>query len=102
MLEASEALYERVTATPSSSGAEALAALWASAVSTLALVDAHADELHEKVARPVWGHISNAVERIAGSEAYQPEAHGLPSLDAVIGLLRRLSDSPFPEAEGKE
>src|SRR5258708_26558955 len=78
MLAQSEALFELVQGTPPDSEAVTLAALWAATEATIMLFDAHADELHEKVEQPVWGHISNAVERLAGSPAYVPGTSGLP------------------------
>jgi hypothetical protein len=102
MLSQSEALFELVQATPSTSGAAALGALWAATLATIALYDAHAEALHDKVEQPVWGHISNAVERIVDADAYVPGTDGLPSIDALLGILERLWASRFPEVKQKE
>jgi hypothetical protein len=56
MLAQSEALYETVGATPSSSDAAALGELWAATRATIDFYDTHAGALHEKVEQPVWGH----------------------------------------------
>ncbi|MBW5434539.1 ATP-binding protein [Bradyrhizobium canariense] len=93
----SEALYELVQATPSDSDADKLAALWSASDATITLFDAHADELDERVGRPVWGHISNAVERLASSAAYVPGASSMPTVEALLTVLRRLWTSRFPE-----
>ncbi len=102
MIAHSEALYEKVGATPSSSDAAALGVLWAAAWATIDFYDTHAGALHEKVEQPVWGHISNAVERIAGAKAYVPGADGMPLIDELLGVLRRLWASRFPEPQDKE
>lgn len=102
MLAQSEALYELVQQTPLESGAGKLAALWTATEATIALFDAYDGELHKQVEQPVWGHVSNAVERIAGGEAYVPSSEGLPGIDVLLALLRRLWASRFPEPrEGK-
>lgn len=97
MLALSEALYEKVQATPSASEGAAFAELWAAAVETLAFWDANAAALDAKVEQPVWGHISNAVERIAGAAAYAPAIDGMPSMEQLLATLRRLWASRFPQ-----
>ena len=101
MLAQSEALYEKVGATPSSIDAVALGELWAVTRATIDLYETHASALHEKVEQPVWGHISNAVERIAGAKAYVPGTDGMPLIDELLGVLRRLWASRFPEPKDK-
>ncbi|MVT70000.1 ATP-binding protein [Bradyrhizobium pachyrhizi] len=102
MLAQSEALYELVQATPSDGDADKLAELWSATVATITLFDAHAGELHERVEQPVWGHISNAAERLAGSNAYEPGKSGLPTIEEFLALLRRLWSSRFPEPKEDE
>lgn len=97
MLEQSEALYDLVQQTPGTSDAAALAALWAATEATIALFDSTASQLNERVEQPVWGHISNAVEQIAGSAAYAPDVEGLPTVAELLAVLRRLWASRFPE-----
>lgn len=102
MLAQSETLDDRVQQTPSNSAAAEIAALWSEVETTIALFDAHASELHDNLEQPVWGHISNAVERIAGSEAYVPGAVGLPTIEALLAVLRRLWTSRFPEPKAND
>ncbi|MCJ2031329.1 ATP-binding protein [Methylobacterium sp. J-043] len=102
MLSRSEALYEKVEATPASSGGMALAELWAKVSATIAFYDAQVDALHEKVEQPVWGHVSNAVERIASAKAYAPGVEGMPPIEELLEVLRRLWASRFPEAREKD
>ena len=100
MLSRSEALYEKVQATPSTSNGAGLAELWAAAVQTLEFWDANAGSLDAKLEQPVWGHISNAVERIAGAPAYAPGVDGMPPVEELLSLLVRLWASRFPEFKG--
>lgn len=100
-LSQSEALYDRVHATPSASDPTALAALWAATLATVSMYDINAAALHEKVEQPVWGNVSNAVERIVDADAYVPGTDGLPSLDELLGILERLWASRFPEPREK-
>ncbi|HEU5068447.1 MAG TPA: hypothetical protein VFT61_09705, partial [Sphingomicrobium sp.] len=102
MVNQSEALNELLNATPSTSDAAALVSLWALTLTTIKLYDENAASLHEKVEQPVWGHISNAVERITECEAYVPGADGLPSIEALLGILERLWTSRFPVPEEKQ
>lgn len=97
MLSQSEALYEKVGTTPSACDGVELAELWAEALATITFYDAHTDTLHAKVERPAWGHISNAIERIAGAPAYAPGVDGMPSVEELLAVLRRLWASRFPE-----
>ena len=99
VLAQSETLSDLVQQTPGDGDVAALAALWAEVEATVALFDAHAHELNENLEQPVWGHISNAVERIAGNGSYIPGADGLPPLYLLLSVLRRLWTSRFPESE---
>ncbi|WP_234879227.1 ATP-binding protein [Sinorhizobium americanum] len=97
MLARSEALAERVRQTSSQSDATTLSALWRETEATIAMFDANATVLHASVEQPVWGNISNAVERISGSDSYGPGVDGMPSIDVLLRVLRRLWTSRFPE-----
>ncbi|MBY6046704.1 ATP-binding protein [Vannielia litorea] len=99
MLSRTEALYEKVQATPLANDAATLADLWAEVQATIAFWDANADALNAKVEQPVWGHISNAVERIAGAKAYESGVDAMPPIEELLTVLRRLWASRFPEAE---
>ena len=96
VLEASDGLEERVGATPTTSDAAELAALWAEAMALLELIDADPD-LHAQVHHAAWGNLSNAVQRVASSPNFAPATYGLPSLDSLFVVLDRLSASPYPE-----
>lgn len=77
---------------------EKLAALWAAIMSTVDSIDrASPGDLHPELLQSAWGIVSNGVEGVAQSPAYDPDAPGLPSLDALIALLDRLCASPYPE-----
>lgn len=102
MVDQSEVLAERVRQTSSQSDAAALSALWLATEATISLFDANAASLHASVEQPVWGTVSNAIEMIAGGEAYVPEDDGMPSLDLLLGVLGRLWTSRFPELKGAD
>ncbi len=99
MLARSEALYEMLDSMPQESGGTALGELWAEVLATIDFYDTHVDALHEKIEQPVWGHISNAVERIASSGDYGPGSDGMPSVEEMLDVLSRLWASPFPEVD---
>ncbi|NTU49991.1 MAG: ATP-binding protein, partial [Desulfobulbaceae bacterium] len=96
VFEASEVLHELLDRTPSDSSASDLAALWRDSVKLIAMIDASSD-LHDRLGHSAWGHISNAVERVASSRNYNPDKDGLPDLGSMIAVLERLSSSPYPE-----
>ena len=100
ILDESNALDAKYKASLSESEASVLAALWSDAVALTASMDANPG-LHEQVDRSAWGHIANAVERVASSPNYSPGADGLPDLDTIFALLGRLSASKYPEPSGK-
>ncbi|MCO4053186.1 MAG: ATP-binding protein [Bosea sp.] len=102
MLSQSEALYGLVQTTPPASDMAALVALWKATLATIHMYDDNAAALHEKVEQPVWGHISNAVERIVEADAYVPGTEDMPSLDELLGILERLWASRFPEPREKD
>lgn len=102
VLSASDALHELVQNTPPNCDQEALALLWKQADDLVRQVSEHCKVLDDKVARPAWGHISNAVELIASNSSYDPSAESLPSLEILFQLLHRLSASRFPEHDGVE
>lgn len=101
VLDASDALYASVNATPSDSYAVKLATLWSEAMALLALIDANPG-LHKQVDHSAWGHVSNAVERVASSQNFDPGVDGLPDLDTMLAVLARLSASKYPEPRGDE
>ena len=96
VLNASNALNAKYQATPGDSEPATLAALWSDAMAMTAMPDDNPG-LHDQVDRSAWGHIANAVERVASSPNYVPDADGLPDLDAMFAVLGRLSSSKYPE-----
>lgn len=96
ILDASDALYAQLQATPSTASPTDLASLWRAALALLALVDENPD-LPDQADRASWGNVSNAVERVAASDNYTPGEDGLPELPEVFAVLRRLSNSKYPE-----
>jgi hypothetical protein len=96
ILDASDRLHSKVKDTPSDSDTVKLAELWSAAVALLSMVEANTD-LHGRVEHSAWGHISNAVERVASSPNYVPGTDGLPDLETMFTFLRRLSLSKYPE-----
>lgn len=96
ILDASNALDAKFKATPGGSEVAALAALWSDATALMGLVDDNPG-LHRQVDHSAWGHISNAVERVASSQNYAPGIEGLPDLDTIFAVLDRLSSSRYPE-----
>lgn len=99
VLDASNALHSSVNATPATSDSAKLATLWSEAKALLALIDANPG-LHGDVDHSAWGHVSNAVERVASSRNFSPSADGLPDLDMLLTVLARLSASKYPEPQG--
>ena len=97
VLDASNALYALVEGTPSDSQPNDLAALWRDSMALLDLIDANAG-LPDQLDRSAWGHVANAVERVASSRHYSPGADGLPDLATIIAVLERLSSSPYPDS----
>ena len=74
---------------------------WLVTAALLALLDANPG-LHDQVDHSAWGHISNAVERVASSRNFTPGMGGLPDLDKMLALLARLSISKYPEPREDE
>lgn len=96
VFDASNALDALVNGTPSDSSAPDLATLWGNAMALLALIDTN-PELHDQVDRSAWGHLSNAVERVASGPNYVPGVAGLPDLATMFSVLDRLSSSQYPK-----
>ncbi|MCG7996252.1 MAG: ATP-binding protein [Candidatus Thiodiazotropha taylori] len=95
ILAASDTLYTHIGQTPTTSSAHKLAGLWKESLELIALIDLHPG-LHELVYRSAWGHISNAIERMASSENYSPGLNNLPDLTELFIVLERLSSNQYP------
>jgi hypothetical protein len=77
--------------------------LWRSTRAVVAIIDRavnpapHAELLHSS-----WGAVSNAIERIATSDKFDPASDGHPDLDTLFTLVSHLGRSEYPEARGDE
>jgi hypothetical protein len=101
VLDASDALHAHVERTTSSSPASELAELWDEAMQLVGLIDANPG-LHDQLDHSAWGHVANAVERIASSPNFTPSADGLPALSTMLAVLERLSSSRYPQSREGE
>jgi len=95
--DASNALGAKYGPIGAASEAPTLAAVWSDAVALIAMVDGSSG-LHSQVEHSAWGHVANAVERIASSPNYVPGTGGLPDLDTMFAVLGRLSSCKHPES----
>jgi len=95
---ASRLVEDAVKGLPGEADASALVILWEHATSLARLLEsAVTPPPHPQLAHSSWGALSNAVEKLAASKAYEPGASGLPELNELIDLIDRLSASPYPE-----
>ena len=92
VLDALDALKASVNATPDTSEAAKLATLWSEAAALIALIDANPG-LHGQISQSALVYISNAVERVASSDFYDPCSDGLPDLDVLFAVLARLYEN---------
>lgn len=95
ILDASDALHEKVQAAKGVSDDSTLASLWADAADLVTKLDA-SPALDSRVDQAAWGHVSNAVELVATYQNYQPGKDGLPDLEMMLSMLTRLSASKYP------
>ncbi|OAX65036.1 hypothetical protein A6R71_09870 [Xanthomonas translucens pv. arrhenatheri] len=96
---ASRLVEDAVKGLPEDADASTLVILWEHAASLSRLLDAAATPPpHPQLAHSSWGALSNAVEKLAASKAYEPGTSGLPELNELIDLIDRLSTSPYPES----
>lgn len=95
VLDASETLYGLLKRTQSDSAAPQFAALWNQAVALLALLDT-SPTVSELTSRSAWGHVGNAIERVASGVNHMPSQDGMPELATMFTMLDRLSASPYP------
>jgi hypothetical protein len=95
---ASRLVEDAVKGLPEDADALALVVLWEHATSLARLLDAAVTPPpHPQLVHSSWGALSNAVEKLTASKAYEPGASGLPELNELIDLIDRLSASPYPE-----
>lgn len=94
----SRALEDLLNAWPEAPEAYRVTELWDASRHVVVSLDTLSTEAaHVEVRRAGWGGVSNAVEKIAGAEAYDPDAAGHPGLNDLLTLLDRLIASEFPE-----
>ncbi|MEX8504900.1 hypothetical protein [Leptothrix ochracea] len=98
VLDARQALDVLLKQTSESASADLLARLWDQVLATVTAIDGLAVPANEATLHAAWGNISNALERIAGAENYDP-ANMHPTLAAFLGLLDRLAQSVYPEPQ---
>ena len=95
---ASRALEDTLKPGQTSDTAEGLAALWRLTRTLVETIDVAQDpEPHPETLHSSWGAVSNAIERIAKSPAYDPSGPEQPGLDTILNLIERLGVSPYPE-----
>jgi hypothetical protein len=100
VLDARQALDVLLKQAAESASADLLAHLWDQVLATVAAIDGLTAPAHEATLHAAWGNISNALERIAGAENYDP-ANSHPTLAALMGMLDRLAQSVYPEPRPK-
>jgi hypothetical protein len=81
--------------------ADAVRQLWTRAAAVVAAIDTlTVPTPHERVLHASWGSVSNAVEKIVQSEHYHEDVSGHPSQAALLEVLNRMADSPYPAERG--
>jgi hypothetical protein len=77
---------------------EDLERIWQAIEATVDAIAASGDPPpHPQTLHASWGSISNGVERVVKSDAYDPDRKGYPDLDVLLKLIEQLMVSPFPE-----
>ena len=95
---ASRALEDALKPGQMADTVEGLAALWRLTRTLVEIIDAAQNpESHPETLHSSWGAVSNAVECIAKSAAYDPSSSEQPSLDTILTQIERLQASPHPE-----
>jgi hypothetical protein len=101
--EAESRLAEALKQSPRELDSVQIAALWHDIQTGLATVQKFASTPpHPQLLHAFWGTVSNVVERIAGSKAFDSGADSKPALRDVLHLLLELAQSPYPEAREKQ
>lgn len=91
-------LEEVVRGWPKDAGSHQVADLWQAAARVVGTIDRLTGRsLHTETLHATWGSISNAVEKIAEADAYEPDKAEHPRLSELLGLLDRMALSPYPE-----
>lgn len=80
---------------------EAISELWTLTVAVISTIDRlTGTSPHERVLHASWGSVSNAVAKIVQSEHYSNSLPGHPSHAALVEVLDRMAQSPYPEEWG--
>lgn len=91
-------LDDLVRSWPKDAGSQQVAAIWQATEQVVKTVDGIVNlSPHPETLHATWGSISNAVEKIAETGAYEPADKEHPSLPELLGLLDRMGLSPYPE-----
>lgn len=102
ILDARQALDVSLKEASENATAESIALLWIQVLTTVEAIDGLTIPAHEATLHAAWGNISNALERIAGVEQYDPEKAEHPTLAALLALLDRLAQSAYPVPRSDE
>jgi hypothetical protein len=80
---------------------DAVRQLWTLTAAVVSAIDTlTAPTPHERVLHASWGSVSNAVEKIVQSEHYHEDVSGHPPQAALLEVLNRMADSPYPAERG--
>lgn len=91
-------LDQLVRSWPNDAGPEQVSELWRAAARVLETIQRLDDPPpRTETLHATWGSVSNAVEKIAGAEAYNPDDEEHPSLSELLALVDRMSLSQYPE-----
>jgi hypothetical protein len=79
-----------------------IAALWRDLQTEIAIVQKADPAPPHQLVHAFWGTVSNLVERIAESKAFDPGVASPPVLPDFLGLVLELAQSPYPEPHGEQ
>jgi hypothetical protein len=76
-----------------------VAALWALSSRVIEEIDSLSDPPpHPDLLHASWGAVSNAIDKIAGAESYDPTSKEHPAISAMLEVIDRLAKSEYPAA----
>jgi hypothetical protein len=79
--------------------ADGIATTWGYMEAVISSIDDQAlGSIKDETLHAAWGYVSNGAARIAEAEAFSPTTAVRPALGALLALLDRLAESPFPAA----
>jgi hypothetical protein len=100
---ASRSLEDALKIAQTANTLEGVNALWRLTLTLVETIDAAQDPApHPETLHSSWAAVSNAVELIAKSAAYDPNAPEQPTLDTILALTERLRASPYPEPRDEQ